>query len=141
MAASPKGSGVKAKRKERWHEERADERMLERTRCASIWIGHPRHRGGAELFRLAFSQCLSRKFLRPPFRQRHSDRRTVDWLFEVVGWLFGGCQKVFRQEVRPFLNLPHRGLLISTMICIYSIRSSNWKRSRQCRDAADFATV
>lgn len=66
MAASPKGSGVKAKRKERRHEERSDERMLEGTRGASIWIGHSHRRGGEELFRLAFSQRLRRKFLRPP---------------------------------------------------------------------------
>lgn len=97
MAASPKGSGVKAKRKERRHEERSDERMLEGTRGASIWIGRPRHRGGEELFRLAFSQRLRWKFLRPPSRQRRSNRRTVDWMLEVVGRLFGGSREVVRR--------------------------------------------
>lgn len=48
-------------------------------------------------------------FVHRPDKDAETVDRTVDWLLEVVGWLFGGCQEVFRQEVfrqevRPLPN-------------------------------------
>lgn len=57
----------------------------------------------------------------------------------TVGWL-EVIRGIFARVGRP-RGLPGRWLLISAMICIYSIRFNNWKRSRQCRDVVDFAPI